>query len=89
MFELNDQDKSLLNKKGISEEKFYNQLKLLEEGVPFISLVQSCTTENGIKTLSADEIKYYAEFYEQGLNKIKPIKFVPSSGAASRKYCTS
>jgi len=32
MFELNDQDKSLLNKKGISEEKFYNQLKLLEEG---------------------------------------------------------
>jgi len=86
MFELNDQDKSLLKKKGISEEKFYNQLKLLEEGVPFINLVQPCTTENGIKTLSADEIKYYAEFYEQGLNKIKPIKFVPSSGAASRMF---
>ena len=86
MFELNDQDKSLLKKKGISEEKFYNQLKLLEQGVPFISLVQPCTTENGINTLSDDEIKYYAEFYEQGLNKIKPIKFVPSSGAATRMF---
>ncbi|MCH7928551.1 MAG: DUF4301 family protein [Candidatus Dadabacteria bacterium] len=86
MFQLNDQDKSLLKKKGISEEKFYNQLKLLEEGVAFISLVQPCTPENGIKTLSDDEIKHYAEFYEQGLNKIKPIKFVPSSGAASRMF---
>jgi hypothetical protein len=86
MFELNDQDKSLLKRKGISEQQFYKQINLLKKGVPFINLTKPCTAENGIEKLNEQELKYYVNFYEESLNKIKPIKFVPASGAASRMF---
>ena len=86
MFELQDRDKEHLIKKGITEKKFYDQLKLLKQGVPFIDLVRPCTMENGVKSLGEIELEQCIDLYENSLGRVNPVKFVPASGAASRMF---
>ncbi len=86
MFELQDHDKEQIGKKGISEQRFFDQLRLLKQGVPFIDLVQPCTMLNGVKSLDEIELKRCIDLYEKSLGRINPVKFVPASGAASRMF---
>ena len=85
---LTHEDKELLAKKGISEEKIAEQLACFEKGFPFLKLSAAASVENG-GIMKADEKEceqYLAAWdaYKAGDKKI--VKFVPASGAASRMF---
>ena len=84
---LTAEDKALLEKKGISEEKIAEQLACFEKGFPFLKLDGAASIEKGILAPAEDEMKAYLEAwdaYMQGEKKI--VKFVPASCAASRMF---
>ena len=85
---LTHEDKELLAKKGILEEKIAEQLACFEKGFPFLKLSAAASVENG-SIMKADEKEceqYLATWdaYKAGDKKI--VKFVPASGAASRMF---
>lgn len=85
---LTHEDKELLAKKGISEEKIAEQLACFEKGFPFLKLSSAASVENGgiMKAEDKDFERYLAAWdaYKDGEKKI--VKFVPASGAASRMF---
>ena len=84
---LTAEDKALLEKKGISEEKIAEQLACFEKGFPFLKLDGAASIEKGILAPAEDEMKTYLaawDAYMEGEKKI--VKFVPASGAASRMF---
>ena len=83
---LTPQDEKQLAEKGISKQKFEQQLQYFATGFPFAELLEAATINNGIVALKTDEIDQYVAYYEQRLSDISPLKFVPASGAASRMF---
>lgn len=85
---LTHEDKELLAKKGISEEKIAEQLACFEKGFPYLKLSAAASVENGgiMKAEDKDVEQYLAAWdaYKDGEKKI--VKFVPASGAASRMF---
>ncbi len=85
---LTQEDKDLLLRKGISEEKIAEQLACFEKGFPYLKLYAAASVENGgIVVPDAEKQKEYLaawDSYKEGDKKI--VKFVPASGAASRMF---
>ena len=81
------QDKELLAKKGISEEKIAEQLACFEKGFPYLKLAAAASVENGILAPEAEAQKKYLDAWEAYTQTDKKVvKFVPASGAASRMF---
>ena len=84
---MTQQDKELLEKKGISEEKIAEQLACFEKGFPYLKLAGAASIEKGILAPDADEQKKYLDAWEAYTQTDKVVvKFVPASGAASRMF---
>ncbi len=84
---LTPEDKDLLAKKGISEEKIAEQLACFEKGFPFLKLDAAASIEKGILAPSGEEIDAYLQAWDAYMAGEKTIvKFVPASGAASRMF---
>ena len=84
---LTAEDKALLEKKGISEEKIAEQLACFEKGFPFLKLDGAASIEKGILAPAEEEMKAYLEAWDNYMQGEKNIvKFVPASGAASRMF---
>ena len=85
---LTQEDRELLAKKGISEEKIADQLASFVKGFPFLKLSAAASVDNGGIMLAddAEQKKYLAAWdaYKEGDKKV--VKFVPASGAASRMF---
>jgi nicotinamide riboside kinase len=71
---------------GISISTVQKQLKFLQNGISKINLVAPATLYKGILKLSDTEFKQKADFFETQKSNLKLLKFVPSSGAASRMF---
>ena len=84
---LTQEDKLLLQQKGISESQIELQLKQFREGFPFLRLKAAASVENGIVRPSIEDQKRYVHLWEQYKKEGHKItKFVPASGAASRMF---
>ena len=84
---LTQEDKLLLQQKGISESQIECQLKQFREGFPFLRLKAAASVENGIVRPSIEDQKRYVHLWEQYKKEGHKItKFVPASGAASRMF---
>lgn len=84
---LTAEDKALLEKKGISEEKIAEQLACFEKGFPFLKLDGAASIEKGILVPSEAEMQAYLEAWDAyKLGEKTIVKFVPASGAASRMF---
>ena len=84
---LNENDKQLLQKKGIPEEVIEQQIKRFETGFPYLKIECAATASKGIKVLTNKEFSACTERwrnYQKGEGSI--LKFVPASGAASRMF---
>lgn len=82
----NEKDLVQLKNLGIDPEKAAAQLSLFEKGSGLLELVRPATTGDGILVLGEDEVKNYASFYDSKIPSLKPVKFVPASGAATRMW---
>lgn len=80
----NSEDKKQLCQHGLSEETVCAQLKLFEDGIPFVRLVQAATINDGITKLDDDECNRFVETYEA--SDADTVKFVPASGSATRMF---
>lgn len=84
---LTQEDRDLLNKKGISESQIEEQLSCFKTGFPFLKLNSPASIGNGILSLDEKECEHYLETWENYLSGNPVIvKFVPASGAASRMF---
>ncbi len=85
---LTQEDRDLLSRKGISEERIREQLACFEKGFPFLRLFAAASVANGgIVALDRKEQEIYSaawDSYRKG--NVKIVKFVPASGAASRMF---
>ncbi len=85
---ITENDKNLLNRKGISEEKLNAQLACFAQGFPFLKLAGAASVEKGILVPAAEaEANYLAAWKAYTAEPAhKVVKFVPASGAASRMF---
>ncbi len=80
-------DKDLLKTKGISAKQVENQLKLFQSGFPDLEIVQAATVKNGgIKSMTERRLNKNIKVYNKASRRLKRVKFVPASGAASRMF---
>jgi len=71
---------------GLSVDDVENQLMNFITGFPFVNLSSAATLGNGIMELSKKEIEANIHYYETNYSKHSILKFVPSSGAATRMF---
>ena len=84
---LTNEDKELLQKKGISESQIEAQLKNFGQGFPFLKLRAAASVGNGIIAPKGDEVdRYVKQWNDYKAEGHGIIKFVPASGAASRMF---
>lgn len=86
---MNENDKALLEKKGISEEKLNAQLASFVAGFPYLQLSGAASIANkGIYAPSEEEQKAYLAAWDEYAadTENRVVKFVPASGAASRMF---
>ena len=84
---MDQKDLQQLQAKGISQEKFEQQLAEFKTGFPFLKLEGYATIGAGIVAPTADEVKQYVKAWNDYKAEGKKIvKFVPASGAASRMF---
>ena len=86
MGEFSEQDYNYAKSLGISAEALNNQWQRFKNGFERILLNRAATIGDGIVQLSAEESKKYIQLFEQEKNNYSILKFVPSSGAASRMF---
>lgn len=84
---LNEQDLLQLQRKGISVEKFNQQMNCFVTGFPFLELYSAASTERGIKVVTPEDREKYVAAWDCYVNEGHTVvKFVPASGAASRMF---
>ena len=71
---------------GISLDTITQQISNFKNGFPFLKLIKPAIISDGIQVADEKKIEAAIEEYEKSRNKIKIVKFVPASGAASRMF---
>lgn len=73
---------------GLKTNSIQRQLAYYKKKPYYLSLAAPCTINNGIRKISPWQRKNFIEYYEKEAGKYRVIKFVPSSGAASRMFAS-
>jgi hypothetical protein len=81
-----EEDRARLSEKGISPEKARQQIETFQEGIPFVSLSRAAVVGDGIIQLSSEQQDHLRKHYNEHRNKLRVLKFIPASGAASRMF---
>lgn len=81
-----EKDIAQISLKGLTIEKVNAQVQLFKTGIRPINLKEAATINNGILLLNTNQKKHFIQYYNNYLNKISVVKFVPASGAASRMF---
>ena len=72
--------------KGILPSVIERQIQNFENGFPFAQLVKPATVGDGLEQLSSETLNHLVAYYNEQLESIRVVKFVPASGAASRMF---
>lgn len=83
---MTDTDIQQIEEKGLSVEKVISQIDIFEKEIPFVSLRNAASLNNGILKFSDHYQSELTKLYESRSSSLETIKFVPASGAASRMF---
>lgn len=84
---LNQQDRETLTARGISEEKFNEELRRLRCGFPRLRVKGPATAGDGIMRPGSEQLARYRDIWDGYVaSGAKVVKMVPASGAASRMF---
>ncbi|OIQ29992.1 MAG: NAD metabolism ATPase/kinase [Bacteroidetes bacterium MedPE-SWsnd-G2] len=83
---LSHKELSQLEQKGISIQKLKAQLKVFEEGMPFMHLDSAATIGNGILKFNDEDSNKAIRYFDTNKGTLELLKFVPASGAATRMF---
>ena len=81
-----DKDLGQFSNKGIDKEQVEKQINNFKKGFPFMEITKAATVGDGLLLLDEEQIEKYIRKYNYESTKLKVIKFVPASGAASRMF---
>ncbi|WP_323787168.1 DUF4301 family protein [Psychroserpens sp.] len=81
-----EKDKQQIKRKGLTLRKVEQQIELFENGIPFANLVAEATINDGILSLSEDDMQEFMSYFESKKDSVSILKFVPASGAATRMF---
>ena len=82
-----EKDKLQIESRGSKLQTVINQIENFKTGFPFLHIEKAATIGDGIIQLSEKEIESNIKVYdEKTAAGIKPVKFIPASGAASRMF---
>ena len=76
-----------IEEEGLTREQVVAQIDLFKKGFCPVKLNRPCTVNDGIVTLTKEELTKMAALYKEDLQMGRRVlKFVPASGAASRMF---
>ncbi|WMI66404.1 DUF4301 family protein [Aestuariibaculum sp. YM273] len=81
-----DKDIRQIENHGLTQDKVIEQIARLKSGMAFSNLVEAATINKGIFKFDKHEIQQYVDLYNDRLNSLNVLKFVPASGAATRMF---
>ncbi|MCM1005659.1 MAG: DUF4301 family protein [Prevotella sp.] len=85
--EISKQDRAELDVRGISVQKYEEEVRRLKSGFPSLKIQSAATAGNGILALDEDARRKYEEVWDKYVaSGAKVVKMVPASGAASRMF---
>lgn len=79
-------DLEQFQKKGLSEQEVFSQIKIFEKGIAPTNLIAAATIGNGLLSFSKEEENTLKTFYKNNTHDLSIMRFVPASGAASRMF---
>src|SRR4030042_56404 len=71
---------------GLSEEQVPQQIRMFKKSSSYVRLHRPCTIGDGIQQIAPDDIETFIALQEKAAQEGRFIKFVPTSGAASRMF---
>ncbi len=77
-------DQAQIRALGLSEEEVLSQLNVFREPSPRLRLNRPCTIRDGIRIIPDGELPALSRVYQEAAREGRCLKFVPSSGTASR-----
>lgn len=83
---LTKEDIGSIEKNGLDPEKIREQLKIFERGNMPVNIAAAATVGNGINKYSDEQKKELIALFNDRLEKLDILKFVPASGAATRMF---
>jgi len=80
-------DKKQIESRGSELNTVLGQIEKFKTGFPYLQIIDAATDGNGIIRLNETDLeKAVTLFEERVVNGIRPLKFIPASGAASRMF---
>ncbi len=86
MIDFSESELKRLSDDGISTDQIRDQLEIFKTGIPHVILEKAALVGNGIVKLAGVEEQRLIRYYEESIQGLKVLKFVPASGAASRMF---
>ena len=72
--------------RGITPEEVQRQIEIFKKGFSNVDLLRPCRIGDGIRELDEKDIARLAAVYSKAQSSGRAMKFVPSSGAATRMF---
>jgi len=83
---INQQDKELLQQKGITEEIILKQIEKIRKGSSSLNIIEAAVSQRGIILLDEAQRSSLINLWQEEKEQWQSEKFVPASGAASRMF---
>ena len=81
-----EKEKAQIEAHGLTVEQVEHQIKNFQKGFPYLQVAAAASPEDGLLTLSPEQVAEAVATYEANADTLKIQKFVPASGAATRMF---
>lgn len=84
---LSTKDIQQIEARGNNLQTVQDQIENFKRGFPYLQITEAASVGNGIIRLTETELERAENLYDEKIkNGLKPLKFIPASGAASRMF---
>lgn len=83
-----EKDLGQFKQKGAGLDLINKQIESFKTGFPYLDIKKPATIGDGLLRLTDEQLEKYIRKYNYESSKLKIMKFVPASGAASRMFKT-
>ncbi len=80
------EDLQQINQHGLSLQQVEQQIENFRKGFPFLKVVRAAAAGDGVLVLDDKAVEAAVARYESQVDKLRVVKFVPASGAATRMF---
>ena len=75
-----------ISRHGLSVEQVERQIENFRQGFPFLKVVRAASVGDGVLKLDDEQVAAAVKQYEEAVDGLDVVKFVPASGAATRMF---